>query len=449
MAAQRVLVVEDEQIVREAIGRFLGARGFEVEEAPTFARALEAMRVARPDAVVMDYRLPDGDGLECLSLMRKADASLPCVMLTGHGTVDLAVRALKGGAEHFLQKPVEMPALVEILRKCIAKAVRPGRASGRFRVAQRPPNPFLGVSAAIRELEAVARKVAGSSAPVLIVGETGSGKSVLARFLHDIGPRSTQPFIDLNCAGLTRELVENELFGHERGAYTGAHASKAGLFEAADTGTLFLDEIGDIDQAVQPKLLKAIEEQRIRRVGDVRGRDVDVRLIFASHQDLAALVQERRFREDLYFRINTLPLRVPPLRERREDIVPLSESLLATLAADMGRVGVELTADAQRALVAYPWPGNVRQLRNVLERALLMGDSNALTAKDLRFDANEPPPRATMPTSLTLEEVERQHIEAVLGEEGGRVESAARRLGVPRSSLYQKLKRFGIALSRV
>jgi DNA-binding NtrC family response regulator len=281
---------------------------------------------------------------------------------------------------------------------------------------------------------------------VLISGETGSGKGVLTRWLHAHGPRSEEPLVELNCAGLNRELLESELFGHERGAFTGATTARTGLFEAAHRGTLFLDEIGDMDPTVQPKLLKAIEEGTFRRVGDVRNRFVDVRLIAATHRDLYGLVADGRFREDLLFRINAVPLTVPPLRERPEDIPLIARWIIAERSACRGK---SLSADAVARLQAYRWPGNVRELRNVLERAAVLAPTDVLAAEDLLFD---PAPARSPPegedASDTLERVERRHIERVLRAADGRVSVAAERLGVPRSTLYEKLKQHGIATSR-
>jgi transcriptional regulator with GAF, ATPase, and Fis domain len=258
----------------------------------------------------------------------------------------------------------------------------------------------------------------------------------------------------MNCAGLSREFLETELFGHEKGAYTGAVASKQGLLEVAHRGVMFLDEIGDLDPQVQPKLLKVLEEKRFRRLGEIRDRQVDVQLIAASHQNLPQLVQERKFRGDLYFRISTIPLRMPPLRERPEDVPILARQLLEGFASDVGRRGVRASAEAEHALCTYWWPGNVRELRNVLERALLLSGRDVLEPGDLRFEGpgTAPPPAADEETAtelhLTLEELEKRHIERVLKEMGGRVAEASQRLGIPRSTLYQKIKKFSIGLPR-
>jgi DNA-binding NtrC family response regulator len=289
--------------------------------------------------------------------------------------------------------------------------------------------------------------VVQSESPILIEGETGTGKGVLARWLHQNGPRAEEAFVDLNCAGLTRELLETELFGHEKGSFTGATASKIGLLEAAHRGTVFLDEIGDMDPPVQPKLLTVLEEKRFRRLGDVRDRHVDIRLLAATHHDLGRLAQEGKFRSDLYFRISTLPLTVPPLRERAEDIPILARGFLAHFATEMGRGGVSLADDGLAALQQYRWPGNIRELRNVLERAVLVSEGDVIRRQDLRFALSQGAP-APAEGSGTLEDLERRGIEKALEAESGHVDRAARRLGVPRSSLYKKIKKYGLPTSR-
>jgi DNA-binding NtrC family response regulator len=292
--------------------------------------------------------------------------------------------------------------------------------------------------------------VAASSSPILIEGETGSGKGVLARWLHRCGPRADEPFVDMNCAGLSREFLETELFGHEKGAYTGAVQSKPGLLEVAHRGVTFLDEIGDLDPQVQPKLLKVLEEKRFRRLGEVRDRQVDIQLIAATHQDLAGLTREKRFRSDLYYRISTIPLRMPALRERSEDIPVLARRLLEGFSNDLGRRGLTLSPDAERRLTTYSWPGNVRELRNVLERALLLSGRDMIASEDLRFEGPGAAPTvaASPGAPLTLEDLEKRHIASVLQTLGGRVAEASQRLGIPRSTLYQKIKKYGIPLPR-
>jgi DNA-binding NtrC family response regulator len=308
-----------------------------------------------------------------------------------------------------------------------------------------PEHPFLGTSAAIRKLEQLANRLLTSESPILIQGATGSGKGVLASWIHSNGTRSKEGFHNLNCAGLSQELLESELFGHRRGAFTGAVESKTGLLEVADHGTLFLDEIGDVDLTVQAKLLKVLEEQRFRRLGEVHERMVDIRLISATRWSLEKLIQDGAFREDLYYRINVVGITIPSLCERREDIPVLANHLLQDLCYECGRKPLELESSAIEALRRHPWPGNIRELRNVLERAAQFCDSGSLTANDLQFVSRTSPCASPSLTpenisGLTLRQMESVIIGAVLQEEGGSVERAARRLGIARSSLYNKMK---------
>ena len=446
----RILLVEDDPGVRFGIRSFLEAHGYDVEEADTCQAAEASFRSARPDAAILDYLLPDGNTLDVLPRLKAIDAGVPSLILTAHASIDLAVRAIKEGAEQFLTKPVELPALLVVLQRMLeSERSRKRDLAVQSRQARDRIDPFLGRSSLIRRLAEEARRVLGSDSPLLLLGETGTGKGVLARWLHQNSPRCEEAFVDLNCAGLSRELLDSELFGHEKGAFTGAAGAKPGLLEVAHRGNVFLDEIGDMDPEVQAKLLKVVEEKRFRRLGDVRDRRIDIRLIAATHQDLAALVRQKRFRNDLFFRISGLPLRVPALRERLEDIAPLARSLLDGLAAELGRGSIQLSEATVELLQRYPWPGNVRELRNVLERAVLLNDRSCIEPQDLRFEPAPGSAGGEWDSRLTLEEIERLHIARVLQEEGGRVEQAAHRLGVPRSSLYQKIKRHGLRPSRI
>jgi DNA-binding NtrC family response regulator len=309
------------------------------------------------------------------------------------------------------------------------------------------PDPFLGASSAIAALRDNVNRILGNDTPILLLGETGTGKSLLARWIHDHGTRAEEAFVNLNCAGLSREFLESELFGHERGAFTGAVTAKPGLLEVGHRGTVFLDEIGEIDPQVQPKLLKVIEEREFRRLGDVKERRVDIRLIAATHHDLPALVRTNRFREDLYFRINTIAFTVPALRDRTEDIVPIARTILERLNADRGRKFF-LSPSSEAALLRYPWPGNIRELRNVLERAAVLSADDEITPKTLHF---EPPvtARVEIDTSINLQELERWYVGRILEEVDGNVDRAAARLGIPRSTLYGKLKQYRLGRSKV
>jgi PAS domain S-box-containing protein len=439
-----VLLVDDEAAVRFPIGRFLTASGYDVMEAEGVAEALETGRSGAPDAAVVDLSLRDGDGLELMRNMRALDGALPVVILTAYGSIDLAVQAMKDGAEQFFTKPVDLPTLQVVLNRALDnRRHRQASLVGRSRTARAAPDPFCGESPAIRRLAEQAARVAGAAVPVLIQGETGSGKGVLARWLHDHGARSEEPFVDLNCAGLSRELMESELFGYEKGAFTGAVSAKPGLLELAHRGTFFLDEIGDIELTVQAKLLKVIEELRFRRLGDVRDRRVDVRLLAATHCDLEQQVKEGRFREDLLYRINVVTLHVPPLRERGGDALLLARLLLARIATELGRPEVRLSEAAEQAIVAHTWPGNVRQLRNSLERAALLSGDPVLQPWDLIPAPTGDPASPEVPL-VSLQEMERRHIDAVLRATGGQVPKAAEILGLSRTALYDRLKKHGL-----
>ena len=433
-----ILIVDDDARVRAGIASFLRARGLVVFEAETVQAAEGEFREQLPDLAIVDHHLPDGEGLDLIKTLHRIDERVPILMLTGHASFDLAVQAMKVGAENFLSKPIYPAALFVVVQR-VLDSFRDRRrqlARNAHDVRSRL-DPFAGASVLVRELLAQAHQVLDSHTPILIEGETGTGKGVLARWFHEHGPRAEEPFVDINCAGLSRELLESELFGHERGSFTGAATSKLGLLEVAHRGTAFLDEIGEIDLAIQPRILKVVEEKRFRRVGDVRSHNVDVRLITATNRDLGKMAREGTFRSDLYFRINTIHLVIPPLRRRPEDIPALARQVLDHLGT--GR-SIEVSPDAVRAMQAYAWPGNLREMRNVFERAVLLsGGATRLTAADLRFEAGVEDGDAEV---LTLDEMERRHVEHVVRLEGGNIDRAAVRLGVSRSTLYQKLKRY-------
>ena len=439
--SRRILLVEDDDELRYAYVTHLTANGFQVEEARDSAAAHKKFTATRPDVAVLDFRLPDGTALDLLPQFKLLEPAVPIIVLTGFGSMELGVSLIKSGAEQCLAKPVEPSALLMIIHKLLENARNQQKqlasSTRRRRVVL---NPFIGESRAIRRLAETAAKVANSQSPVLIQGETGSGKGVLATWIHENGPRAEEPFVDLNCAGLTREFLESELFGHEKGAFTGAVNVKPGLLEVGHRGTIFLDEIGDIDPNVQPKLLKVVEEKKFRRMGDVRDRFIDVRLLAATHQDLRHLIETKVFRSDLYFRISTVPLAIPPLRERQEDIPAIAHSLLLRICSDMARSQAQLSAKAVERLRSYYWPGNIRELRNVLERALLFSDRSVLEAGDLAFEPHPEHQSNSYKPDWTLEELERFHISSVFSGENHNVEKTAKRLGIAKSTLYQKLK---------
>ncbi len=443
MERNSILLADDDAVERRALIHDLGDR-YRVVEAATCSQARSRFEAERPDAAILEHRLMDCDGLALLEDLRTLDPALPVVLLTDHGSIDLATEATRRGAHHMITKPADPEALAAILDQCLAKrrGHRRQRAYDTNRDRNRP-NPFRGESEAVRRLEVRARKVAAGGAPVLLRGETGCGKGVLARWLHNHGPRAAEPFVELNCAGLKPELLESELFGHEQGSFTGAVEAKPGMLEVADRGTLFLDEIGDMDPAIQAKLLKVLEEQTFRRVGAVSERRVDVRLLAATSRNFDRLLKAELFRRDLYFRISTLPLEIPPLRRRSEDVPSLAEHLLENLGRKLRRPGAGLSPEALEKLARYRWPGNIRELRNVLERAMMLAEGEVLAADDLQFDSGLFS-NAGDSLSFSLAEMERNYISRVLKDENGAVERAAKRLGIPRSTLYKKIKSYGL-----
>lgn len=446
-----LLVVDDDETIRFGIERFLTLRGFNVTTANGMMDAWNKIEQQRFDLILADYSMQDGTGLELLKKLVEAERRIPLIVLTGNGSIELAVECVKNGAENFLTKPVQLPALHEVLSKVLQTQKHKRNHDNVSREQGRGLDPFLGPSESMQKLAAVAKRIADADGPVLIIGETGTGKGVLARWLHQQGPRKDEPFVDLNCAGLRAEFLESELFGHDKGAFTGAVQAKAGLFEVADHGSLFLDEIAELAYELQPKVLKAIEEQSFRRLGESKSRHSDVRFIAATHQDLKVLSEQQKFRADLYFRLNGLMIRVPPLRERLEDLPALCENLLQR---SKGRT-LRLSKTALERLSSYSWPGNVRELRNVIERAVLFADGEEIEAGHIDLP-NAPPASehragaqtvgtlddGSMPSSL--EENERRFLGKLMQLEDYNVERVATRLSMPRSTLYYRLKNLGL-----
>ena len=448
MPKPNILLIEDDPAVRHGMAAFLRANDLEVEEAETCLKATELFRAGGYDVVVADYSLPDGTSLDLLPQFKRLSEDTPFIILTAHGSIDLAVRAIKEGAEQFLTKPVESKTLLVLVRRLLQQQRLRKRQEVATREQPGPMDPFQGVSPAIRRLEEQARLMLEWDSPILILGETGAGKGVLARWIHTNGPRREEAFVNLNCAGLSRELLESELFGHERGAFTGAVTAKQGLLEVGHRGVVFLDEIGDMDPAIQPKLLKALEEKCFRRLGDVRDRHVDIRLIASTNVDLEEAVRAKRFRDDLYYRVSTLTLRIPPLRERPEDIPILARAILMNVCRRMGKAQMELGSDAEALLLKYPWPGNIRELANVLERAMILQRGERLEASDLGLQGRASSGPEGGDELLPLRDMERLHIERVLQRTVGNVTEAAQILGMARRTLYDRMKTLGIATAR-
>src|ERR1035438_2243057 len=444
---KRVLVVEDDELMLEFLAGGLGVEGFEIIKAMSLSEAFKEILDSPPNIVLADYELGDGTAFDLLAWLKQRDIGIPLIVLTAHASIDLAVDAVKHGAEHFVPKPVDLGFLTTVLRRTLERlrSLQKDLANNLER-ARYERDPFLGKSASILELRKAARRMSETKNTLLIQGETGTGKGVLARWLHKTGPRSSEAFVELNCAGLSSTLLESELFGHQKGAFTGAVMNKIGFLEAANHGILFLDEIGDMDLQVQPKILKVVEDKRFYRLGDVHERMVDVQIIGATHRNLKKQVGENEFRSDLFFRISTLTLNIPPLRERLEDLPIITDKLLEQFSWEMKRGPRRISDNARLELRQYSWPGNIRELRNVLERAALLSDDRVIDKIGLEFEFSERQALASDVgmKNLTLKEMEKRHIAQALELEGGRVTRTAKLLGMPRSSLYAKIREYGL-----
>jgi DNA-binding NtrC family response regulator len=444
----RILIVEDEDKLRRVIELQLASAGYEVDQAGT---AEEALKLAeRADLILTDLRLPGLDGLDLIHRIRRQDATTPIVVMTAFGTVESAVEAMKAGALDFLPKPFSMDHLMAVIHKGLEmRALRDENRQLRAELGRvyRFDN-IIGRSAAMQEIFATIERVAPTRATVLIAGESGSGKDLIARAIHYHSPRRERPFVKINCASIPENLMESELFGYEKGAFTGAASSKPGKFEQADTGTVFLDEIGDVPPAVQVKLLRVLQEREFERLGSNQTRQIDVRVLAATNVDLRAALETGEFREDLYYRLNVVPINMPPLRERREDIPALVTHFVARLAGDLGSPVTEVSEEALQLLMRHHWPGNVRELQNVIERSLVLCAGRRLEASDIRMDAAPKPAgnsqNAILPEGKTLHEHEQDLIRQAIEKARGNKSQAARLLGLTRNALRYRLSQMGL-----
>ena len=446
---QRVLIIDDEPSIVAGLEALL-SDDWDVRTGGTAREARAAFDDFSPDVVLLDMELPDASGLDLLHEFKMYSEAVAVIMMSGMGTFDRVVESMKLGAETFLPKPFDYDTLALTLAT-VSKIV----ATRREIIALKRGEPadlerLPGISPGIQQLNQLLTQIARAPSPVLIEGESGTGKGVFARLIHNRSTRTRSPFVDLNCAGLSKELLESELFGHERGAFTNAMNTKPGLFEIAADGTLFLDEIGEMDITVQARLLKAIEEKRFRRVGGIRDLTANFRLVAATNRDLAQEAASGRFRSDLYYRLNVVRVRMPPLRERLEDVPVLVEVMLKPLAKDMGRPLPTVSPRAIKKLERYPWPGNIRELRNVLERALLTMTGKELRSEDLLLEANASPmPKsdAGLPTAdweiQPLDDVVAAYVKAAVDAAGGNVRKAARQLQISPSTLYARIRERG------
>jgi two-component system nitrogen regulation response regulator NtrX len=436
-----ILIVDDEPNIRSSLEGALAREGYQMESAASLAEARRKLREAY-DFVLLDVWLPDGSGLDLLAEILSTTPETTVIMMSGHATVDAAVRATRLGAFDFLEKPLSLERLLVLLRNASETVAL--RSENR-RLAGAWSQSIVGRSPAIQKLLREIQLAAPTHARVLIQGENGTGKELVARALHAAGPRSAMPFVPVNCSAIPEDLIESELFGHERGAFTGATSARRGRFEEAHHGTLFLDEIADMSARAQTKLLRALQEGEIQRVGGDRVIRVDVRVIAATNQDLAERVRQNHFREDLYFRLAVVPITVPSLRERKEDLPLLIEHFAAEIAKEMGGKTKRFAPGAKELFQRYDFPGNVRELRNLIERLLIM--TPGMTIGPEHVQAVLPNPALAQPTSERLSdavrEFEKQTIEAALAESGGSMTRAAARLGLERSHLYKKMKKLG------
>jgi two-component system nitrogen regulation response regulator NtrX len=438
----RVLLVDDESNIRRMVGALLEAEGFETEQAPNGTTALASVDEAVPDVVLLDLLMPGGpDGLATLEQLKQRVPDVPVVMMSGKANLADAVRATKLGAFQFLEKPLVPESLLVAVRGAIELG-RTRAENRRLHEALGHADPLVGTSRAMDELRALIARIAPTEARVLITGESGTGKELVASAIHRQSTRARKPFVTVNSAAIPRDLVESEMFGHERGAFTGATERRQGRFELADGGTLFMDEIGNVPPAQQARLLRALETGEFERVGSSRTQHADVRVVSATNADLPALIRDGRFREDLLFRINTVEIRLPPLRERREEILELASAQLARKAAQYGRAVQGFDTGAIAALQQYAWPGNVRELHSVVERSLLLATGEEIGTADLRLSAAKAGPPSL--EDMSLEDAERALIRSAIRRNGGSVTAAADALGLSRSAMYRRLEKLGL-----
>ncbi len=431
-----LLVVDDEQAALFGLTRYLTSAGYYVGGASCLAEGRDIIASRRFDAVILDLFLPDGNGLEWIDDLRASYPDIAIIVITGAGDIPLAVEAMRRGADNFLTKPVDMTELDVFLRKSLELSALRRKNSAESRLSKKN-HRYFGMSPAMKEVMDLASLAAENESAVLLQGESGVGKGVLARWIYEKGTRKSGPFVEINCSSLRGELLASELFGHVRGAFTSAVQDRQGLIEVADGGTLFLDEIGDMDSAVQSQFLKVIEEKCYRRLGDVRLRSSDFRLICATNKDIGEEIDSGRFRRDLYFRINLFPIAIPPLERRKEDLPALAGHMLSVCGAS----DVEVSAPAMKLLMDYSWPGNVRELKNVIERALLLSRGTG-RLKPEHFPGIGGARTAPVTASGTrLAQIEREYIKSVLDLVEGNVDKAARELGISRATLYRKLRK--------
>ena len=454
MSRSRILIVDDEPGVRSALGGVLRDEGYDVETVGSGEECLERSMRLPPDVILLDVWLPGMDGLATLGKLRERQLDAEVVLISGHGNIESAVRAIKMGAFDFVEKPLSLEKTVLVVRNALRQRVLEAENRDlRARVGRQLV--MVGESEMMAQLRDQIAMAAPTNGRVLVFGENGTGKELVARTVHALSRRHQGPFIEVNCAAIPEDLIESELFGHARGAFTGAVSDRRGKFEAADGGTIFLDEIGDMSLKTQAKVLRVLQEQVVEPVGSTQRVRVDARVIAATNKDLPTAIRNGEFREDLYFRLAVIPVFVPPLRDRRRDIGVLAQHFMAGFAQEYGRRPKAFAPDAMAALERYGWPGNVRELRNLIERLVIMSPGDVVTAAELAFldgvdprEALQAEPAPLVPLHDARDKFEREYILRALAEQHGNMSRTAEVLGVERSNLYRKMRAFGIAPAR-
>jgi DNA-binding NtrC family response regulator len=450
-SSTHIMVVDDEETICEALMAWFVKDGYKVETAISGADALARLTEKKFDIFLVDVKMPGMDGIELLSKIKEKQPDAVVIMMTAHGSIQTAVEAMKRGAGDYLCKPFDPDMLSLLMERVMThKILQQENVALKEKLLEQQENGldvFIIQSEQMRQIFSAIDEVAPTSAPVLITGETGVGKDLAARAIHYRSDRSFGPFVAVNCGALSESLLESELFGHEKGAFTGAVKARRGRLEMADNGTLFLDEIGEISTKMQVGLLRVLEEKRFLRLGGSRPISSDFRLITATHRDLLSLIRENQFREDFYYRINVITLHIPPLRERPEDIPALADHFLKRYVEDTGKHLEGFTEKALFLLGSYAWPGNVRELKNVIERAVVISKGRMIGSEELKF--LDPGRKVTGTSPVTLEELEKNHITAMFASCKGNMSETARRLGINRSTLARKMKRYRLAIEDI
>jgi DNA-binding NtrC family response regulator len=437
-----IMIVDDEEVVRDSLGKWFAADGYNVQTFADGKSALHYLSQATPDIIFLDIKMPGMDGIEVQKRIVEVNPDPTIIFMTAYASVETAVQALKQGAFDYVIKPIDPDDIDHLVRNAIEKRrLEKENVSLRRTIESMASAPeIIGSSAAMKHVMELATNVAPSDTTVLIYGESGTGKELIAQAIHQLSPRKLCPFIPVNCGALTESLLESELFGHEKGSFTGAQQRHKGVFEMADGGTLFLDEIGNISLPTQMRLLRVLETKRFTRLGGEKQIEADFRVICATNRNLKSAVEERTFREDLYYRINVFSITIPPLRERREDIPMLANHFLTKYSYNLKKGIHEISRPAMDRLVRYSWPGNVRELENAIERAVVVGLGPRIEVKDLPVGLED----ENAPTIESLEEAERKQIQLVLKRAGGNISKAAKILGINRSTLYNKINKYNL-----